>query len=432
MITFLCINICGHFMHGSNDAIKRIALTKAIIFDGSVVTKKYGPIKYYPLQSIIMIPPYAAGYYVGKLMGEPEKKRFRIAYRFCAFLYNPVIISILAVVFFNFLGHLKIGVEDRAFSLLILLYGTLLSPYTRIMFSEPLSALLILLSLIYFYRAMASDFRKNNCKNFICCALLVLNGPVWIVYFGLMLIAVLVTSFSQAKDKSEIIKISIDWVAILVVLSAMLVYYNLSRYSSFLPQRYDEAGFDYPLLAGVYGLFFSVGAGILIYSPITLCTVLFYFFVYDKLPQKLRYMFALTIIFFFVFILIYSKWYAGLNPWSWGPRFLLPFVPALHLIFPFILKALRKANPGIRGLFILLCIYAIGINWFEFIGVWSEYVGDTLNQFKLQYSQLIFVPQHSALLNSWNFGYALTRGFQFLLAAFMFYYLTMKFKKSLN
>ena len=177
LIVFPAIIGLGHVWHGSMDAIQRLELTRSLSFNGSALTKTYGAIKYAPLQSVSMMPSYVAGHAAGRAFGATEDEAHFFAYRLTANLYGPVIAAVIAVVFFDLLLLLAFEVSTAIAATYVLVMGTLLLPYSRIMFSENLSALLLLISC----RLMAGD--RGGVQRAVAVAaalgLLCLNGLIF-------------------------------------------------------------------------------------------------------------------------------------------------------------------------------------------------------------------------------------------------------------
>jgi hypothetical protein len=407
-IFYLSIIALGHLFHGSVDALKRLHLTRALITEGSIFTEKYGAVEHAPLQSFAMIPQYGLGYILGKTLNYSDKKSFRIAYRFCVYFFTPVLMAVICVLYFNFLGRLGFELPIKLFSTYILLFGTILLPFSKWLWSEPLSALLLFSSLYCLFRSFKGDFRKFNRLNFLFLGLLTLNAHVYYVYYVLMFVYVLYY-FHVLKNNPENKKILIVDASIIITFSLLLyIYYNYARYGTLMPQIAPEGRspdrfsgtFDRPLIEGIYSLLFSIGKGVTIYSPWTfLCPFVFVFFC-QKFEENTRYLFATLLISYWVYLIIFGKF--SLDLWTWGPRYLVPFVPAIHLLFPFLVKYSLGANRLAQGFLILIGVWAIGINGFEFMGGWQHYQHISFIETGVPYSQSVYTPQFSPLYNNWE------------------------------
>src|SRR5450631_988833 len=88
LIVFLSLGALGHHKFGTIDAIQRLAVTRAIFHQHSVVTPEFGAVKYGLLQPVLMLPPYALGFLTGKLLSPSGTAPQQVGYRFVAFLFT--------------------------------------------------------------------------------------------------------------------------------------------------------------------------------------------------------------------------------------------------------------------------------------------------------------------------------------------------------
>gem|GEM_PF-997871 len=117
-----------------------------------------------------------------------------------------------------------------------------------------------------------------------------------------------------------------------------LLYFNYIRYGSF-----GETGYTQEILfrepwVGAYGLLFSPGRGLFIYSPLLL--LLFWGLrpAWQRLPRLYFWLVAALCLGYWLF---YGSWFAWGGAWGWGPRFLLPILPLLML---FVAEAVEEAR----------------------------------------------------------------------------------------
>ncbi|HEX2041138.1 MAG TPA: hypothetical protein VHF24_00745 [Acidimicrobiales bacterium] len=102
-------------------------------------------------------------------------------------------------------------------------------------------------------------------------------------------------------------------------------WYNHIRYGA--PWRlgyYEDEGFIYPFMRGLYGLVLSPGRGLLWYAPLVLLAVVGVRAAWRRNPTLA----AVAAILFLARPLFYASW-AWEGGWTWGPRFLVPAMPAL-------------------------------------------------------------------------------------------------------
>jgi hypothetical protein len=140
-LCFLAVSALGHHTWGTVDAIQRLAVTRSILTTGSVITPEFGAVKYGPLQPVLMLPSYALGYGVALLGGLAEPGR--VGYRFTAFLFTPLVVSVLVGLWYGFArrwGHRPAAAAIGAWTLF---WCTLVLPYSRLLFSDLLSATML-------------------------------------------------------------------------------------------------------------------------------------------------------------------------------------------------------------------------------------------------------------------------------------------------
>lgn len=107
-----------------------------------------------------------------------------------------------------------------------------------------------------------------------------------------------------------------------------LLYFNYTRYGSLTETGYtQELLFREPWVGG-FGLLFSPGRGLFIYSPSML---LLFFGLRPAWQRHSRPYFWLIVALSLFYWLFYGSWFAWGGTWGWGPRFLLPILPLLML-----------------------------------------------------------------------------------------------------
>jgi len=140
-LCFVAVSALGHHTWGSIDSIQRLAVTRSLLTTGSVITPEFGPVKYGPLQPVLMLPSYALGYGAAAVIGLDDPHR--AGYRVTAFLFTPALVSVLVGFWYGFArrwGHRPAAAAIGAWTLL---WCTLVLPYSRLLFSDVLSATMI-------------------------------------------------------------------------------------------------------------------------------------------------------------------------------------------------------------------------------------------------------------------------------------------------
>jgi hypothetical protein len=86
LIFYIGIVCLGHFSVVFPDGAFRIEVTHFFVTEGSLLTS-VGPVKYAPLQSLLMAPFYTAGYCFGVLIGAPTQNLQKIGDLFTIYFY---------------------------------------------------------------------------------------------------------------------------------------------------------------------------------------------------------------------------------------------------------------------------------------------------------------------------------------------------------
>jgi hypothetical protein len=122
--------------------------------------------------------------------------------------------------------------------------------------------------------------------------------------------------------------------------------YNMLRFGA--PWRLGYEGmtvFNHPLLAGLYGLLLSPGAGLVWYVPLVLVAMLGF-------PRALRRYPTLTVVALALILIripVYGSFWAWQGgPGVWGPRYLAPAMPALALGILEVIRGFRELPSAIR------------------------------------------------------------------------------------
>jgi hypothetical protein len=88
---------------------------------------------------------------------------------------------------------------------------------------------------------------------------------------------------------------------------------------------YFFATFNHPLVAGLYGLLLSPAAGLFIYVPLLPLALVGLFLAMRRLPLLA----STALVLLALRILVYAVWFGWTAYWAWGPRYLVPAMPAL-------------------------------------------------------------------------------------------------------
>jgi|GEM_PF-3329738 len=426
LIFYFSIIALGHLTHGTMDAVQRIHMTESIVLKQSVVTDEFGPIKYGPLQSIIMVPPYVAGYTLGKMIGYNSDEARTVGYRFCAFTITPIAVVLICLIYLKLLMTFKLDLKISLLSTFLLFFGTLLLPYSKLMFTEPVNALFFIL-IIFFIEKYLNEYKTNQLiLIFIFAGCLTLNNLIFAAQFLFVLGFLGYLCYKQNRLGEIWKQIGIAGL-IFIIVSAIWFSYNFLRYGSWVDAGYQGEWFLHSVFYGLYGFLFSIGRGLIFYSPLTVLSLLTFLFVYPKLNDLFKKLLFFSVFSFVFYLLLYSKWHSFEGGWCWGPRFLIPFIPILHLAIPVLLQKFKQLNPLTKICIAILVLFSIMVNSFEYINVWGIHAGATFTDGKTPYWYTIFHPYYSPLFNSWDAKIVLKRLAQFIPVGLVCYYFSVEF-----
>ena len=410
LAVFSILSALGHHTWGTVDAIQRFAVTRAIVESGTVLTPEFGPVKYAPLQPVLMLPPYLLGRMAGRLV--PGADPQRVGYRATAFLFTPVVVSLLCVLYRRTLRSEGLPASRIFLGIATLLFTTLLLPYTRLLFTEPLDALLILVSA----SALAALARggTGGLPLASASALLFLNGAV----FGPLAAAQVAAGVFLAGRRSgrrAALRVLAAGGASLSAACLVWALYNRARYGDVLRFGYEGVGFHTPLEVGLRGLLASIGRGIVLYSPPTVLALAGYLALRkDRRWGGVKPVLALYAAAFGSYLLLYAAWDSFEGGWCWGPRFLLPFVPVLHLAIPFLVLRARTWSVAGKAVFVLPFLLGFAVNAVEDLGAWRDFEKTTFGDGSVDYRRSVFEPDYAAILHAAPMERAAVRLPQFL------------------
>jgi hypothetical protein len=255
--------------------------------------------------SLVMTPLYL----VGRGLGIAAPGLMNLA--------DAVMVAATAVVMFATLR--RRGCDDRLSSVpvTILVFGTPLLAYALTDFSEPGVALMIACS-VYALDAVSRGSRiaAYGAGAAVGGAVLLRTDSLPAVAVPVA-IALLVLSADRWKDAR---RFAIGAAPFAVIWMA----YNAARFGSPITNGYHNQPFNHAFLPGVYGLLLSPGRGVFVYVPVLLVAMA----VMPRLRGTDRVLALFAVALLVARALMYAKWWAWYAGDVWGPRFLLPVIPA--------------------------------------------------------------------------------------------------------
>ncbi len=322
-------------------------------------------------QSLLEAPFYAVGKALAPRGAEPVH-RFYFVY-FVSVMSVPIISALGIVLFFLLALELGYGVKASAVCAFLLGLATMMMPYARFGFSEPLQACMITGCALFAARARGREgvgaWAAAAAGAFIGAAALAKSANLLFVpIFALYLL------FSAGPRRAGFMRAA-AFCASASVFAAVILFLNDIRFGSPFALGYgagrDAAfGFNVSALSGLYGLLFSPGKSVFLYAPMLLASVAAMGAFHRERRAESFLVWAASAAAF----LLYSRWWAWHGDWAWGPRLIVPVVPLMALpLLPLVrgFSALRPAAKtsfaALAALSFFIQILGSTVNFHEYI-----------------------------------------------------------------
>lgn len=342
-------------------------------------------------QSLVEVPAVWFARRVVARDAEPQYKYY-IAYLFA--VGTVAVISALCALMTYFLARL-LGAQVRGAAAIALLYGiaTMAWPYSKFGFSEPLQSAMLLVavySCIKYSRGVSPAgilFWALACgcaAGFLVVvkAVNIILVPFFAAYVIMQRPASTTAGGGTARGLSSSPAGRAGAFAIpLLIWFSIALFYNWLRFGGLLDFGYttgfDAAfGFSTPLLSGLYGLLFSPGKSVFLYSPIVIAGIACAPAFHKKFPRESLLIWGMSA----VVILFYSKWWAWHGDTSWGPRFMLPCIPLMLLPLSTAIGGFRSWRKATKVFFVLLAAASVYVQILGATVNFSEYAQITTHQ----------------------------------------------------
>jgi len=384
-----------------------------------VTTSRYGI-----LQPVVAIPFYLLSKVAGLFFLETKREIVSI---FCIYFTNAFISAFLIVCFYSFSRYLRYTVKTAFYSSLVLGLCTIIFPYSKYFFVEPLVALTLLNSVYNFVKAtkISSASKENEqyaptkrnfylFKSSIWLSLSILakidNLPLILIFIPAIILLNYrrkqngrskksincMTGIPACQKKAGGTPALLVFFIPLVICGIILLILNYLRFGSLFTSGYNEEPFTTNLLVGVYGLLFSTGKGLLIYSP----PIIISLFLIRRFWRKRAFLTVFIIGITIVKLYFFGKWWSWYGGWSWGSRFLLPLVPLYLLFINEAFLRYKRFSPIIRILIILIVIVGFVV---QLLGVMvnpSKYDNNIFGLINKDENLFLFLPQLSSLFGN--------------------------------
>lgn len=305
--------------------------------------KAYG--KYGPGLSVVSVPFYAAGRAAARLVPAAATAAFdypallyydrhdkdQLVTAFFSSLTNAAVVAALGALVLSLLLLSGFSVRFAFFASLLFALGSPAPFFAKTFFSEPLTALGLLLSwwCIELYRkdrGVVWLVFSGACAGLAVTTRLSAALAVVALAVGLLLV---LSERGELRSARSLLLRACAWVSPVALALGLMGAYNFARFGSVLETGYgSEAGaFSAPFFEGLWGLLASPGRGLVWYAPLfLLCPA-------GLVPlwRANRPLAVASSLAFLALWLVHAPWHMWEGGWCYSPRFLFP---ALALLVP--------------------------------------------------------------------------------------------------
>ncbi len=370
----------------------------------ALVENKYGVLYAVtaPVQSILAIPFYVMGRWVGRFFPElflPYFTRFFVA------LFNGPVTALTVACVYMLVRELRGSRRTALFTAFAVGLGSVLWPYARTFFGESLLAFWLVVAtwaMIRYVRTAQPGWLALWGSVF---GLGVLTKYIMVISFPIFFLYLLAVFFRMPKrQRWPWARRSLTTALIpLVTLTLLGGAFNYARFGSILETGYTQserrgsvsswAERARPLVGG-YGFLFSSGKGFFFFSPPAVLFFLGFKSLYRRWREETVLLLGLILIYPAFYSFVTHNWHGGGN---WGPRYIVCVTPLVLLIGGFFLER-RDLSQWLRVL------VATGL---LVLGVWVQISFHFVNFATYLFSDVPverqrYHPVHSPLLAQWR------------------------------
>lgn len=320
-------------------------------------------------------------------------------------LFNVIVSAATAGVLFLYALALGYRQTTALLAALALALATIIWPYSKSFFREPLLTLCILAAALALERWRAGHYRSFK---LLAAGIIAMAGGLLTkesLIFAMPALAIIAIPAAGDRPRWKRLEILLLLlVGLFVVLASFVSWYLVFRGLGIRPPAVFFATYLPYFPTSLHGYLFSIGGSFWGTSPVTLLAVPGAWLLYQS--GQRRYLWAaIWMVLAFALghaVLRREHWFGGL---SWPPRFLVPLIPFLIILaLPVFDRLVRRPIP--RGLILVSCLVLLYSVWVQLSAVtlwWGDYPGALpsesgqlmewgggLNQ--LQYLRWVIIP----------------------------------------
>ncbi len=276
----------------------------------------------YSLAPIANCVPVVGAYRLGKALTGGQRDGITAL---LVGLWPAVVGAAMAVGFALLLLAFGAGRRAAALCSLALTFCTPLWIYHRSLYGEGLQAALYVWTLLCWIMAARTGSKGWTAAGGALAGLCLNAKPTLVV---LCIAAVAHYLWTRRGKPKPLLFALLPFAPLL----AAWLWYNALRYGSFLALGYTRGrdttlGFGTPLLSGLYGLLLSSGKSVLLYAPGLFPSLA----AAPELLRKRRGEAGVLVLPALAMLFMVAGWWAWHGDWAWGPRLVMPLLPALML-----------------------------------------------------------------------------------------------------
>jgi len=301
---------------------------------------------------------------------------------FLELFYGPFFTALSVSILFKICRSYGISSKNSTFVSFIYAFTTMAWAYSQTSLSSPPMTFFVLLG-FYYYK----NWNVNNSPKYLIfsgisfgIAFLTRSDAVLFIIPLFFLILYLLKS-RKAKIKSLLGFIIPTFSAFGIHNLISFIRFGLQDDISVMVRSVSDGTASNPVLMNIFGLLFSPGVGLFIFSPVLVSTFIGFFDFYKK--HKFDCLLILGFISLFLYVYGTGTYWHGLN--GWGPRYLLSIIPFLLIPIAFSLEKrgiffkFSLIILGGFGFFINLVYLLQDIHWF----IWGFMGDDTRGLYSL-------------------------------------------------
>jgi len=278
---------------------------------------------YGPVSSVLSVPFYALGQGMAALL---PHRYSEVVLRFAIGLRDPLVSALECVLVYVLALELGFGLSVAALVSLAFGASTLVWPFAKYSWSEPVTGACLLLSVIAARRAVRSEGLGWSALSGLAVGLAIGSK----IATGVVLPALLLYLVGAGHGTlGQRLRRAVPFGAILLLPMLGLALLNLARFGNPLETGYHlDAVIDLGRPIGMAGLLLSPDKSVFLYAPIAVLGVVGLGVLARRWPWEA----GLFVLLVASHVLVYGTLAIWHGDAAWGPRYLVPVVP--YLVVP--------------------------------------------------------------------------------------------------